>query len=70
MGRTNEIGGGVKMKQQQAYSVDIRIKEFMKHKMAEFPELKEKYGPRVEVVQRGYLWEDIIGFFAKKVRVS
>lgn len=55
---------------QSAHSVDIRIKEFMKHKMTEFPELKEKYGPRVEVVQRGYLWEDIVGFFKTKARVS
>jgi hypothetical protein len=60
---------GISMKQ-SAHSVDIRIKEFMKHKMAEFPELREKYGPRVEVVQRGYLWEDIIEFFSRKVRVS
>lgn len=55
---------------QSTHSVDIRIKEFMKHKMAEFPELKEKYGPKVEVVQRGYLWEDLVGFFKTKARVS
>jgi hypothetical protein len=40
----------------------------MKHKMAEFPELKEKYGPRIEVIQRGYLWEDMMGFISKKMR--
>lgn len=51
---------------QHASTVDIRIKEFMKKKMSEFPELKERYGPRIQVVQRGYLLEDIIGFFAKK----
>jgi hypothetical protein len=55
---------------QQAHSVDTRIKMFMKQKMAEFPELKEKYGPRVEVVQRGYLWEDLKALFTRKVRVN
>ena len=53
------------MKQQQL-SVDVRIEQFMKRKMAEFPELKEKNGPRVEVVQRGYLWEDLMSLFAKR----
>lgn len=42
----------------------------MKHKMAEFPELKEKYGPRIEVVQRGYLWEDMTRIFTKKAGAS
>jgi hypothetical protein len=51
---------------QHANTVDIRIKNFMKRKIEEFPELKEKYGPRVQVVQRGYLLEDIIGIFARK----
>lgn len=53
---------------QQSSDVDIRIKKFMKHKMAEFPELTEKYGPRVEVVQRGYLWEDMVSMFTKMRR--
>ena len=51
---------------QQSPNVDIRIKQFMKQKMAEFPELNEKYGPRVEVVQRGYFWEDFTNLFMKK----
>lgn len=51
---------------QQATTVDVRIKEFMKKKMTEFPELKEKYGPRIQVVQRGYLFDDIMGLFARK----
>jgi|GEM_PF-2102027 hypothetical protein len=54
---------------QQSTSVDIRIKNFMGRKMSEYPELKEKYGPRVDVVQRGYLWEDLISMFSKKERV-
>lgn len=37
----------------------------MKRKMVEFPELKEKYGPRVEVVMRSYMWEDVASFFFK-----
>jgi hypothetical protein len=55
---------------QQEISVDIRIEQFMKRKMAEFPELKEKNGPRVEVVQRGYLWEDLISLFNRKRSVA
>lgn len=55
---------------QQAHTVDIRIKQFMKRKMTEFPDLREKYGPRVEAVQRGYLWDDILGFISKRVRVN
>ncbi len=54
----------------QPYPVEIRIKQFMKSKMIEFPDLKEKYGPRIEVIERGYLWDDIVGFFSKKVRVN
>jgi hypothetical protein len=53
------------MKQQQI-SVDIRIEQFMKRKMAEFPELNKQDGPRVEVVQRGYLWENLLSLFAKR----
>lgn len=53
----------------QAHTVDIRIKQFMKRKMAEFPELREKYGPRVQEVQRGYMWEDLTTLFTKRVRV-
>lgn len=49
--------------------VDTRIKRFMQERMEEYPELKEKYGPRVEVVQRGYLWEDLVGLFSKRERV-
>lgn len=55
---------------QPARTVDIRIKRFMSQKMAEYPELKEKYGPRVEVVQRGYLWEDVMSLFRRTDRVS
>lgn len=51
---------------QRPGTIDIRIKRFMAQKIAEYPELKEKYGPRVEVVQRGYLWEDIASFFSRK----
>lgn len=49
-----------------ANTVDIRIKDFMKKKMVEFPELKDKYGPSVQVVQRGYLLEDLMGLFSLK----
>lgn len=49
----------------QKHTVDARIKHFMKRKMVEFPELKEKYGPRVEVVMRSYMWEDVASFFSK-----
>ena len=52
----------------QAHTVDIRIKQFMKRKMAEYPELREKYGPRVQEVQRGYMWEDLTTLFTKRVR--
>lgn len=53
----------------QTRTVDDRIKAFMKSKMEEFPELKEKNGPRVEVVQRGYLYEDFISLFRKRNKV-
>lgn len=49
-----------------ATTVNIRIKDFMKRKMSEFPELKEEHGPSVRVVQRGYFLEDIISMFSKK----
>ena len=55
---------------QQTVNVDVRIKNFMKQKIAEYPELNEKYGPRVEVVQRGYLWEDLVSMFMKKGKAS
>jgi hypothetical protein len=69
MSRVNSEPEGNIMKQ-SATIVDTRIKRFMQERMEEYPELKEKYGPRVEVVQRGYLWEDIVGFFNKKERVQ
>lgn len=49
-----------------AANVDIRIKQFMKKKMTEFPELREKYGPKIQVVQRGYLLEDLMGMFTRR----
>lgn len=55
---------------QQSQNVDIRIKNFLNRKMSEYPELKEKNGPRVNVVQRGYLWEDIVSLFNKKERMA
>jgi len=58
------------MTKQQRHRVDQRIKRFMSQKMAEYPELKEQYGPRVEVVQRGYFLEDIISMFKQGSRVS
>ena len=54
---------------QQSQNVDIRIKKFMNRKISEYPELKEEYGPRVNVVQRGYLWEDLVSMFSRKERV-
>jgi hypothetical protein len=59
-----------KIMKQQSVNVDTRIKNFMKQKIAEYPELNEKYGPRVEVVQRGYLWEDLVSMFMKKGKAS
>lgn len=55
---------------QQANIVDIRIKRFMAKKMTEYPELKKKYGPRVDEVQRGYLLEDVMSLFNRRVKVS
>ena len=55
---------------QQSTNVDIRIKNFLNKKMSEYPELKEKYGPRVNVVQRGYLWEDLKSMFNRKERMA
>lgn len=46
-------------------SVDLRIKKFIDRKVSEYPELSEKNGPRVEVIQRGYLWEDFVSAFQR-----
>ncbi len=53
----------------QAHTVDVRIKEFMDRKIAEFPELRDQTATHVNTALRGYMWEDIVGFF-KKERVS
>ena len=61
----NELSGGDEMKR-RASTVDIRIKDFMKKKMVEFPDLKDKYGPSVRVVERGYFLEDFMGLFTRR----
>lgn len=52
---------------QSSLSVDVRIKGFMRKKMTEFPELKQKYGPAVWDVQRGYFFENLVTKFTKRV---
>lgn len=46
--------------------VDVRIKNFMEKKMAEYPELNVANGPRIEVVQKSYLWDDLAGLFTRR----
>lgn len=49
-----------------ANNVDVRIKNFMKKKLGEFPDLAESRKVDVRVVQRGYLLEDMVSFFTRK----
>lgn len=48
-------------------NVDLRIKAFLDRKTAQYPDLMEQKNPRVEVVQRGYLWEDFVSLFQRAV---
>ena len=48
-------------------NVDLRIKAFLDRKAAQYPDLMETKNPRVEVVQRGYLWEDFVSLFQRMV---
>lgn len=52
----------------QPYKVDIRIKKFMKRKMSEFPDLNVANGPRIQVVQKSSLWDDLAGMFVRHQR--
>lgn len=52
---------------QSSRSVDVRIKGFMRKKMTEFPELKQKYGPALWDIQRGYFFENLVTKFTKRV---
>lgn len=51
---------------QRGNDVNVRIKAFMKKKMDEFPELKQKNGPDLKVVQRGYFLEDIMSLIPRR----
>jgi len=56
-----------KIMKKSSLRADVRIKGFMRNKMTEFPELKQKYGPAVWDVQRGYFFENLVTKFTKRV---
>ena len=51
---------------QIADDVDIRIKNFMSKKMAQYPELEIKKGVKVSHEQRGYFFNNFISSISVK----
>lgn len=51
---------------QVAGDVDIRIKNFMDKKMAQYPELETKKKIKVSYEQRGYFFENFISSLSTK----